>query len=266
MFGAQSPSGRWWTYNTPMDGQRRAFYHDHNFQCLAGSPEMNCCSSNAARGLGMLADWALMASADGLALNYYGPCTLTANAPSGQPVTLTQTTSYPLSGEIALVVEPRAAERFALRLRIPRWSTTSAAAVNGVDVGAVKPGEYLTLERVWQPGDRVTLALDMGLHYWAGQQECAGLASVYRGPILLTYDQRYNTMDGDDVPTLDAAGLVGELAPFTAPPEPWVLVAFRAADGRELRLCDFCSAGATGSHYRSWIKVEHVPSERCFWG
>jgi hypothetical protein len=73
-------------------------------------------------------------------------------------------------------------------------------------------------------------------------------------------------MDGDDVPTLDAAGLVGELLPFTAPPAPWVVVAFRAVDGRELRLCDFCSAGATGSHYRSWLAVEHVPPERCFWG
>jgi uncharacterized protein len=266
MLGAQSPSGRWWTYNTPMDGQRRAFYHDHNFQCLAGSPEMNCCSSNAARGLGMLSDWAVMASADGLALNYYGPSSLTAWTPSGQPVTLTQTSDYPMSGEVVLDVEPRTAERFAVRLRIPRWSVATTAAINGDPVAGVKAGEYLELRRVWQPGDRVTLSLDMTPHYWPGQKECTGLTSLYRGPLLLTYDQRYNTMDGDDVPTLNADGLLGERVPFSAPPEPWLVMRFRGEDGRDVALCDFASAGATGSHYRSWLKVDHVPAERRFWG
>ena len=39
VFGAQSPTGRWWTYNTPMDGHRRASAHDIVFQARAGTPE-----------------------------------------------------------------------------------------------------------------------------------------------------------------------------------------------------------------------------------
>ena len=60
ILGAQHPSGRWWTYNTPMDGERRASAHDIVFQARPGSPELNCCSVNAPRGIGMLSEWAVM--------------------------------------------------------------------------------------------------------------------------------------------------------------------------------------------------------------
>jgi len=36
--GAQHPSGRWWTYNTPMDGAREASAHTIVFQSRAGTP------------------------------------------------------------------------------------------------------------------------------------------------------------------------------------------------------------------------------------
>src|SRR5262249_28228130 len=60
-LGAQHSSGRWWTYNTPMDGDRKASAHEIVFQARAGSPELNCCSVNGPRSLGMLSEWAVMA-------------------------------------------------------------------------------------------------------------------------------------------------------------------------------------------------------------
>jgi DUF1680 family protein len=48
-LGAQHPSGRWWTYNTPMDGAREASAHTIVFQARAGTPELNCCSVNGPR-------------------------------------------------------------------------------------------------------------------------------------------------------------------------------------------------------------------------
>ena len=75
-LGMMSPSGRWVTYNTPMDGERQASAHTIVFQARAGTPELNCCSVNGPRALGLLCEWAVMRRADGLVLNYYGPGTM----------------------------------------------------------------------------------------------------------------------------------------------------------------------------------------------
>src|SRR6266436_3267999 len=70
--GAQHPSGRWCTYNTPMDGAREASAHTIVFQSCAGTPELNCCSVNGPRVPGMLSDWALKSAPGGFVLNWFG--------------------------------------------------------------------------------------------------------------------------------------------------------------------------------------------------
>jgi hypothetical protein len=146
------------------------------------------------------------------------------------------------------------------------------------------PGQYLVLDRTWQAGDTVTLDLDMSLHYWAGERECAGQTAVYRGPILLAFDHRYNldlaagrpsavrtyetwkTQENTvlDVPALDARTMEGRLVDWDDWLPPWMLFAFEAADGCTVRLCDFASAGETGVLYRSWLPVENAPGPFAF--
>ncbi len=46
-----------------MDGVRKASAHEIVFQFRPGSPELNCCSVNAARGLGLIGEWALIRDA-----------------------------------------------------------------------------------------------------------------------------------------------------------------------------------------------------------
>ena len=69
VLGMHSASGRWATYNTPMDGIRRASAHSIVFQAREGSPELNCCSVNSARGFGHVSDWAVMRDGEGLMVN-----------------------------------------------------------------------------------------------------------------------------------------------------------------------------------------------------
>ncbi|MBA4104841.1 MAG: hypothetical protein C0485_03705 [Pirellula sp.] len=181
--GAFAPTARWSTYNTPMDGRRIPSTQDIAFQIRPGSEELNCCSVNAARGLGMISDWGLMRDVTGLALNWYGPSTFETTVKE-TPVTLTQTTDYPRDGRIELAVEPRSPVAFNFKLRIPHWSAKTKVTVNGEAVAAT-PGTYLSLDREWKSGDRVTIEIDMSARYWAGERECAGKTSVYRGPVLL---------------------------------------------------------------------------------
>lgn len=165
-FGMMSPSGRWVTYNTPMNGPRRASAHEIVFQAQPGSPELNCCSVNGPRALGLACEWALMQRADGLALNYYGLGRMEMALPSGNRVMLRQVTEYPLREQVLLTVHPKKTEEFTLALRIPAWSAKTKVAVNGKAVRGVEPGRYLELRRRWRTGDKIRLALDFRPHFW----------------------------------------------------------------------------------------------------
>jgi len=255
--GMHNSAGRWATYNTPMDGVRIASAQQIVFQAREGTPELNCCSVNSPRGFGLLSEWALMQDAERLVLNAYGPMTLRAPLDGPGTVTLRQRTKYPLDGKIAIDVSPRRKTEFSLSLRIPRWSARTRVRVNGETVPGVQPGEYLTLHRTWSRGDVVEISLDLGLHFWTGRRECQGKTSIYRGPLLLTYDRRYNSMDPDDIPVLDAGNLTARRVRWKHWLAPLLLLEFTARDGRKLRLCDFGSAGEGGSPYRSWLKMDN---------
>lgn len=255
ILGLHSASGRWVTYNTPMDGVRKASAHDIVFQAREGSPELNCCSVNGARGLGMVADWALMRDADGLVLNWYGPGRMQTELERGVVVSLTQETEYPRNGRVRIRVDPAEAAEFTLKLRVPYWSQQTKVRVNGEAASTADAGAYRTLARRWQPGDTIDLDLDMSMHYWRGERECRGTVSIFRGPVLLTYDRRLNAIDPAEVPALDAVALRGDLVEA----EAMVALDVAAADGRTLRLCDFASAGEGGSPYRSWLRVANAP-------
>lgn len=278
ILGMHSSTGRWATYNTPMNGVRCASAHSIVFQAREGTPELNCCSVNTPRGLGMLSDWGLMKDKECLILNYYGPSTLTADVKPGMSVTLTQNTEYPLDGKITITVKPSAAARFALKLRIPHWSGRTNVRLNGAAVPAVEAGRYLKIDREWKAGDRIEVTLDMSLHVWRGAQECEGLASIYRGPLLLAYDHRYNLKHAEkgklqvrdvakwdpvtcmlDIPTIDVKRMKSKRVQWADWLPPLLLLEFKAADGRTVHLCDFGSAGEAGTPYCSWLPVTSCP-------
>ena len=302
--GMHSPSGRWATYNTPMNGIRLASAHHIVHHSREGLPELNCCSVNSPRGFGMISDWALMKDKEGLLLNYYGPSVISAKVKRGLSVTLTQETQYPIDGRIALRVTPSRAAEFALKLRIPYWSARTKVRLNGEAISGVKPGRYAVIERRWKSNDRVEIDLDMSLHFWVGERECKGLTSVYRGPVLLAFDHRYNrelsrkgkkirpstspkvleaVMFGFEdcahacdyekwetdnyllrVPVLDAKRLSGRLVDWNDWIPPVMLLEFKSAGGKAIRLCDFGSAGETGTAYLSWLPIKHKPKATKF--
>ena len=259
VLGLHSASGRWVTYDTPPDGTRIDSGVTLGWQGREGSPELNCCSVNGARGLGMVSDWALMQDAEGLLLNWYGPSEFTVPLrESAVEVTLRQHTRYPLEGRVALRVAPSAPAVFRLKLRIPRWSRHTTVAVNGTPVAPVEPGAYLAIERTWRDGDLVELDLDLSVHCWPGHNARAGTTSLFRGPLLLTFDARYNDVEPDALPALDARRLRLEPAAWPHWLAPVTLLQCTAADGRTLRLCDFASAGESGTPYRSWLPVANA--------
>lgn len=250
VLGAQNAAGAWWTYNTPMDGERKASAHEIVFQARAGSPELNCCSVNGPRGLGMLSDWALMSGRDAIVVNYYGPGRFTARTPAGGRVQLEQATDYPRGGRIALKLAPQKKERFVLALRIPGWSRRSTVAVNGEAAAPAEPGRYLRLDREWKRGDTIDLELDMSTRLWVGEREARDKVSIFHGPLLLAYDPRFDAHDPARLPEVDVAGTPAPVAPR---PETILLLRYPGRAGQGITLCDFASAGMAGNRYVSWL-------------
>ena len=254
VLGYQSRTGRWAAYNTPMDGVRVSCTASPSFQTLPGGRDLHCCACNSARGFGLVGDWALMQDEEGLVLNWYGPSTIRWKV-KDVPVTLKQQTDYPRTGRIQLAVLPKQPVEFSLKLRIPYWSADSHVAVNGAAVENVEAGRYLAINRQWKPGDRITIDLDMSLHYWAGERECAGKTSIYRGPILLAYSPRTD----QDRPTFDARNIKYRLLAGEDDSQAIVSLEFQTIDGSKVTLRDFDSAGEDGKHYISWLKVLNAP-------
>ena len=257
-LGMMSPCGRWVTYNTPMDGQRTASAHSIVFQARPGQPELNCCSVNGPRMLGLIGDWAVMAGDGAIVLNAYAPCRMVVPV-GASTVTLEQVTDYPATGKIDVRVRSRRAVDFCLKLRIPHWSAATRASINGRSVGPVEPGQYLAIERRWESGDTLRLKLDMSLHYWAGENACAGKTAAFRGPILLAHDPRVSGIDVDDLRDFDARSMKGRRVRAASYLEPWLTWDFVAADGTKVRLCDYASAGVAGNPYQSWLPVRNAP-------
>ena len=150
-----SPGGRWCVYNNTVgtaagsvtsaaaasDGQRLSALVYAVGQTTPESTDLTCCSVNGPRFLGLLSEWALMGTADGVAVLLYAPLSISAAIPtavredgSKAPVTVTikQTTTYPFgSNQVVLQITPSVTATFAVSFRIPVWSKRTAVTVDG---------------------------------------------------------------------------------------------------------------------------------------
>ena len=118
--------------------------------------------------------------------NLYIPSTLSGQA-GDLPLTIRQTTDYPLDGRVTLAVDPARAGRFDLMLRIPEWAgPRTRIAINGRPfAGAARPGTFAALSRVWRPGDVVTLDLDMTPRLESLDATHPQVSALLTGPLVL---------------------------------------------------------------------------------
>ena len=197
ILGDVDLEARNFTYTNALDSSEKRYpWH--------GCP---CCVGNIPRTLLMLPTWMYATGRDSLYVNLYAGSTVTVDNVAGTKVEIEQTTDYPWSGKVAIVVRPAAKKRFAVRLRVPSAGCQSPlhdpAGGRGPEVAlgqrfaeAVKlDNGYAVISREWKAGDRIELELPLepqrvkaderggrrsrarGLALWA-----AGLLHRERGP------------------------------------------------------------------------------------
>lgn len=275
LLGSLLDDDKYCTYNTPMDGiegsctlhggvydgRRVPSQQDISFQFNTGSPDMNCCQANIARGIGQIAEWAVLSGNKELYLNYYGPSSITTLV-DGKEITLTQTTDYPENGKIKLVISGLENQsEFTLKLRIPTWTFGSQVSFDGTTKTAAS-GEYFAIDKTWKNGDTVTIDLKYSFTYWAGEKAQKNYTSVFYGPILLTLD-KYFAPNCTQNTKFDIKNI--ENAVISKSNNGGWLTFDVDMDGKTVRLVDFASAGKYNgenepSTYWSWLKVEGAPA------
>ena len=156
--------------------------------------DTTCCPPNIERLFESLPGYMYGVSRDGLYVNLYHSSDLDWHLQEGTPIKITQTTSYPWSGEIRFTLQPAKPVDFTLYLRWPGWATAFDVQVNGVPVavGPTHSGSFLPITRTWSPNDTVTVNVPMPGMLMAANPRVAddyGHLAVQRGPLVYALEQ-----------------------------------------------------------------------------
>jgi hypothetical protein len=146
-------------------------------------PHFGCCTANMHQGWPKFVAHLWMATHDqGLAAVAYGPSTVKAKVADGVEVSIREETLYPFRDAIEFTVSAPQAVEFPLHLRIPAWSEGAKAEVGGKTL-SVKPGSFLVVKRLWQPGDKLSLTLPAKVR---AETRFNDAVAIYRGPLLFS--------------------------------------------------------------------------------
>lgn len=258
LAGAQTPNGDWWSYYSPLTGQRVPSLSQYK------EIGLSCCVANGPRSLLLFPSLAVMEDSLGPVVNFYVPGRFPFTIPGGAKATLVQETTYPAGDQIVLTVEGYTHRAFTISLRIPAWSERTSLRVNGETIPCAAGG-YAKIRRVWTLGDRIELKFDLRGRAVTSPGSRDHLA-VMRGPILLALDNRLTPPGDVDVWLLaDKDGYVDLKPSNNPPPDVWMTfyVPFEVRPYHFfrhhveiLRMCDYASAGnawSAANLYRTWL-------------
>jgi DUF1680 family protein len=161
-----------------------------------------CCQGTGLEMHTRLMDSIYFHSDDTLIVNMFVPSVLNW---SERGITVTQTTSYPVSDTTTLQVTGSVGGTWAMRIRIPSWTTGATISVNGVAQNiAREPGSYATLSRSWTSGDTVTVRLPMRVVMRAANDN-ANVSAITYGPVVLSGNYGDSTLSS--LPALDTSSI-----------------------------------------------------------
>ena len=118
-----------------------------------------CCVGTGIESQARYGEWVFGVEDGALAINLFVPATLDAPQFGGL---VRVETDFPMTPEVAIVLDLEAPREFPVRLRIPEWAPgLDDLAVDGVPVSGVRVPGAIVIERVWQPGARITFRVPL---------------------------------------------------------------------------------------------------------
>lgn len=149
-----------------------------------------CCPPNLMRTIASIGGNIYAQKDDNVYVNLYISSETNIDI-NGQQVKLSQKSNYPWDGNITVNVDPTTTigGAFSVKLRIPGWETSGnyTVQVNGQDVDKTLDKGYVTINREWKSGDKITLNLPMDIQRVKADPRVAadvGRVALQRGPLV----------------------------------------------------------------------------------
>lgn len=180
-------------YNTVLGANQlqpdgHAFYYsDYNLSAHKSYfPDLwPCCSGTLPQ---VAADYRLLIyfhDPDALYVNLYLPSTVTWTSAYGAQLSLTQSGDYPNNTRISFLLRSSRPSSFALRLRVPAWTSSPTLTLNGALTPLSVEKGFASIQREWKDNDRIELDLPMPLRLEAIDQRHPDTVALLRGPLVL---------------------------------------------------------------------------------
>jgi DUF1680 family protein len=171
-----------------------------------------CCPPNISRMIARVPEFMYARTDRDIYCTLYGSSTATVPLAAGA-VRLEQTSDYPFSGTVRIVLNPEKPARFTLRLRIPTWAgdreflpgglytytektgKTWQVNVNGAPCPCPVEKGFAVMDRTWQPDDSVTLTLPWQPRYVQARPEVKADScrlAVVCGPLVYCAEEPDN--------------------------------------------------------------------------
>jgi len=161
-----------------------------------------CCQGTGLETQTKLADSIYFYNDTTLIVNLFLPSVLSWTQ---RGITVTQTTSYPVGDTTTLTVTGNVDGTWAMRVRIPAWTSGATISVNGVTQNVTaNPGGYATLTRSWVSGDTVTVRLPMQVVLRSANDN-ANVSAVTYGPVVLAGNYGNSSLSG--LPALNQSSI-----------------------------------------------------------
>lgn len=196
-------SGYWKTFGKPFD----AFW---------------CCTGTGSEEYAKLADTIYFHDDDSLYVNLYIDSQL--DWPE-KGIAVKQQTRFPEEHGTTITMTGKGPLQLSVNLRIPFWVRGGSVKINGTVLPAfASPSSYLTLNRVWKPGDKIELEVPMQLHIDSLPDDETIQAVMY-GPLVLAgrFDEVTREMSyGPYGPKRGAQATVPDIVADPRKPTAWI--------------------------------------------
>lgn len=163
-----------------------------------------CCPSNVSRFIPAVPGYIYAVKDDNLYVNLFIPSSSTFRV-GKQDIAIQQTGNMPWEGSTDIIINPEKRSTFTVKVRIPGWARNEAVPdnelywfkdtpskraivkVNGKEVDMTMGKGYVTINRKWNKGDKITVELPVEVRRVVCNSKVTGnegKVALQRGPIV----------------------------------------------------------------------------------